>query len=114
MLTQTSLWMSNGGRSYAPWSSRHTAVLGIEESTTHFGDGRLASTADNDLTRDGYRTAVDLGGEVVIRYALGAIPLPEGWTEIAEIAIGDGSLTLTDAGGGSETVPFDSAFLPAG
>ena len=33
MLSQTSLWMSNGGRYYAPWSSRHRAVLGIEEST---------------------------------------------------------------------------------
>jgi hypothetical protein len=114
LLTQTSLWMSNGGRFYAPWSSRHLAVLGIEESTTHFGDGRLAATAANSLTRDGYRTAVDLGGEVVIRYALGAIPHPDGWSEIADITLGDGTLTLTDVGGGSETVPFDTAFLPAG
>ena len=33
ILGQTALWMSNGGRYYAPWSSRHLAVLGIEEAT---------------------------------------------------------------------------------
>ena len=48
MLCQTSLWMSNGGRFFAPWSSRHRAVLGIEEGTTFFGNGRLASAAENE------------------------------------------------------------------
>jgi hypothetical protein len=114
ILTQTSLWMSNGGRFFPPWNSRHTAVLGIEETTTYFGNGRLVSAGENDLSREGYRTAVELGPEVVVRYALGAIPVPDGWTEIADVKIGDGTLTLTDVGGGTETVPFDSAFLPAG
>ncbi len=111
MLCQTSLWMSNGGRSYAPWSSRHRAVLGIEESTTHFGDGRLASSAANGLSAAGYRTALPLGGEVVVRYALGAIPVPEGWSEVADVAVGDGTLTLTDVGGGTVRVGFDAGFL---
>ncbi|MFO1142703.1 MAG: hypothetical protein U1E59_09975 [Amaricoccus sp.] len=111
MLCQTSLWMSNGGRFFAPWSSRHKAVLGIEEGTTFFGNGRLASAAENDLTRQGYRTAVPLGGEVVVRYALGAIPVPEGWREVADVAIGDDGLTITDVGGGRETVGFHAGFL---
>lgn len=110
-LTQTSLWMSNGGRHYAPWSSRHLAVLGIEESTTHFGDGRLAAEAPNDLSRAGYRTAVPLSGEVVVRYALGAIPAPDGWSEIASITLGDGTLTLADSGGATEAAPFDTDFF---
>lgn len=110
-LCQTSLWLSNGGRSYAPWSSRHRAVLGIEESTTHFGDGRLASAGANALAAAGYRTALALGDEVVVRYALGAIPAPAGWTEIADLALGDGLLTLADVGGGTASVPFDTRFL---
>ena len=110
-LCQTSLWMSNGGRDYAPWSSRHRAVLGIEESTTHFGDGRLASAGANALSAAGYRTALALGGALAVRYALGAIPLPDGWTEIAGIAPGDGTLTLADVGGGTLSLPFDTRFF---
>ena len=113
MLPQTSLWMSNGGRSYAPWLSRHRAVLGIEESCTHFGDGHRLSAAPNDLTRAGYRTAVTLSPEkpTVVRYALGAIPADLSWTEVADIAVGAGRLTITDVSGASETVPFHSAFF---
>jgi hypothetical protein len=113
VLGQTSLWMSNGGRRYAPWSSRHKAVLGIEETCSHFGDGPMVSGGDNDLTRAGYRTAVVLGGRVDVRYALGAIPLPEGWSEIAEIVLSDGELALVDVSGRREAVPFNRAFLSA-
>lgn len=111
ILGQTSLWMSNAGRDYAPWSSRHVAVLGIEETCAHFGDGAAVSGGENDLTREGYRTAVELGGRVDVRYALGAIPVPEGWSEIADIELGERTLTLVDVGGGREAVPFDTAFV---
>ena len=111
VLCQTSLWMSNGGRHYPPWSSRHRAVLGIEEATAHFGDGRIVSAAANALSAAGYRTALPLGGERVVRYALGAIPVPDGWREVADIALADGALTLTDIGGGTARVPFDASFL---
>ncbi|MEQ1956537.1 hypothetical protein [Mesorhizobium sp. CN2-181] len=113
LLCQTTLWMSNGGRDYAPWNGRHKAVLGIEESCTHFGDGQSASTAPNELSRAGYRTAITLNstGAVAIRYALGAIAAPRGWSEVADIEIEDGHLTLTDIAGGREYVPFDSGFF---
>ncbi len=111
MLCQTSLWMSNGGRRYPPWSSRHRAVLGIEEGTTHFGDGPRVSATANALSEHGYRTAIPLGGAVVVRYALGAIPCPTGWREVAAVTLADGAATLVDAGGGAVTVPFDSGFF---
>jgi len=113
MLPQTSLWMSNGGRSYAPWLSRHTAVLGIEESCTHYGDGHRLSAAPNDLSKAGYRTAVTLTPErpTVVRYALGAIPADPAWSEVTDIALGTGELVLTDAGGATARVPFDTAFF---
>ena len=62
-------------------------MLGIEEGCSHFGDGRLVSGAPNAIPSAGYRTAVDLSpeGEVVVRYALGAIPAPAGWSEIADV-----------------------------
>lgn len=111
VLCQTSLWMSNGGRSYAPWSSRHAAVLGIEEMCAHFGDGPGVSGSENDLTREGYRTSVALGGRLDVRYALGAIPMPAGWSEVADVEIANGTLTLFDAAGGTASLPFDSGFL---
>ena len=80
-------------------------------ATAHFGDGRLVSAAANALSAAGYRTALPLGGERVVRYALGAIPVPDGWREVADIALGDGALTLTDVGGGTARVPFDASFL---
>ena len=35
----TLFWMSNGGRSAAPWNSRHTGRLGIEEVCSYFSHG---------------------------------------------------------------------------
>lgn len=112
-LCQTSVWMSNGGRFYAPWLSRHRAVLGLEESCSYFGEGHRASVAANDLAQAGYRTAVTLdpGGELTVRYACGGIVPDPSWTEIADIAVGGGHLTITDIGGGSVAVPFDPDFL---
>ncbi|HMN88063.1 MAG TPA: hypothetical protein PKA74_19065, partial [Bauldia sp.] len=106
LLPQTSLWMSDGGRHYAPWLSRHTAVLGIEESCTHYGDGHRLSAAENDLSRAGYRPAVTLSPEepTVVRYALGAIPADPAWSVVADIALADGALVITDAGGATARV----------
>ena len=112
-LPQTSLWFSNAGRFYAPWLSRHRAVLGIEETCSHFADGHRASIAPNELSAAGYRTAValDTYGETTISYACGAIPAEPGWTEVADISIGDSCLAISDVGGGSVSVPFDVGFF---
>jgi hypothetical protein len=111
VLPQTSLWMSNGGRPFAPWNSRHTNVLGIEESCTHFGDGLAAAAGESDLSRAGYRTSVDLSGGVTVRYALGAVPLPAGFTRVADIARVAGGIELVDVSGARHPVPFDTAFF---
>jgi hypothetical protein len=113
VLGQTVLWMSNGGRSYAPWSSRHRAVLGLEEGATYFAEGHRASTEPNDFTRQGYKTALTLAphGETVVRYALGAIPADPSWTEVADITLGDGTLTIKDIDGDHKTIPYDSNFF---
>lgn len=111
VLCQTTLWMSNGGRPFAPWNGRHTHVLGIEESCSHFGDGEEASARDNDLSRAGYRTAVDLGAEVVVRYALGAVPLPPDFSRVVDVSRTPQGIELVDAGGARHGVPFDTGFF---
>ena len=72
-LPGTTLWMSNGGRDYAPWNGRHTGVLGIEECCSYFHLGHKASTTANPLSDLGYPTAIKLGTAkpVRIRYAFG-------------------------------------------
>jgi hypothetical protein len=108
-LPETLLWMSNGGRDYAPWSGRHSYVLGIEEAASSFhisgerADGHDAARA----------TGVELreGAQSVIRYAFGAIPSPQGWTRVSEVEVSDGTLKLIDAGGDSRILAFDSGFF---
>jgi hypothetical protein len=104
-LPETILWMSNGGRSYSPWNSRHRAVVGIEEAATAMhatGDlGGAGSTSSAGLA-----TGLDLGGETAIRYAFGAIAVPSGWSEIARVEAAEDLLTLHDIGGGSVALPF--------
>ncbi|MGE0004672.1 MAG: hypothetical protein AB7S92_03690 [Parvibaculaceae bacterium] len=99
-LPHTVLWMSNGGRSYAPWNGRHRAVIGIEEASL---DHRLIEDP-----RDG-ASGLALGGDgrtATVRYALGAVPAPAGWTEVADIRLGRDGITLVDAGGDERRVPF--------
>jgi len=106
VLSQTSLWMSNGGRTYAPWNGVHENVLGIEEGCS----GYSAGSGGNLLP---VRTALwlDRPGGLTVRYALGAIPLPEGFREVAAVEISANDLVLQDVGGARETLPFDVRFF---
>jgi hypothetical protein len=108
-LPETLLWMSNGGRDYAPWSGRHICVLGIEEAASSFHvNGERAGG------RDAARaTGVELrvGAQSVIRYAFGAIPVPPTWTRVANMEVMNETLKLIDASGDSRTFAFDGGFF---
>jgi hypothetical protein len=101
-LPHTVLWMSNGGRSYSPWNSRHRPVIGMEEAVVGF---HLAGGGDT----DGLPTGLTLGDgkTTAIRYAFGAIAAPQGWTEVGDIQIAADTITLTDVGGDARVLPFD-------
>ena len=101
VLPQTILWMSNGGRYYTPWNSRHLAVIGIEEGAADLGISLDTAGAKRDQP-----SGITLGGNVAIRYAFGAIPAPRGWTRVNDIAVEAGKITLTDEGGDSRTLAF--------
>ncbi len=49
-LPQTMLWMSNGGRDFAPWCGQHVGVLGIEEARALGSEGWSAAIRPNRLT----------------------------------------------------------------
>lgn len=107
-LPETILWMSNGGRRYAPWLGRHTCVLGIEEAATscHL-NGEFSST--DERSTYGLATGMRLQPSTVqdIRYGFGAVPVPSGWSEVEDISVDRTSLTLSDVGGDHMTLPFD-------
>jgi hypothetical protein len=50
------LWISNRGRAYAPWNSRHVA-LGVEPINAAFDLGPAVSSAPNPISATGTATA---------------------------------------------------------
>lgn len=114
VLPGTVLWLSNGGRTYAPWSSRHRHVIGIEEVRSYFASGHAASIADNPLSRRGIPTAFDLkpDGRVVINYLFGVAPAPAGFGAVTEIRPDGDGISITD-GETSIHAPVDLSFLSA-
>ncbi|ODT06168.1 MAG: hypothetical protein ABS58_12800 [Mesorhizobium sp. SCN 65-20] len=109
-LPVTMLWISNGGRFYAPWNGRN-GVLGIEDGRTALGHS--ASLGDNWLKREGVETAFTLGGTVAIRHVVGAVSSESGEPPSAVTAAA-GRLRLEFASGATREVPFDDAFLGVG
>lgn len=110
VLPVTMLWMSNGGRDYAPWNGRHTGVLGIEDARAS-SDGHTASLGDNELTRQGVPTAFELGGEIVVRQAFGAIPLAQTHVPVADVRMEAERVVIAFADGTKRELPFDGSFL---
>lgn len=110
-LPVTMLWISNGGRDYAPWSGRHRGVLGIEDGRTAIG--HAASLGDNWLKREGVATAFDLaeGRRVAFRQAIGTTAA-DGVPPSA-ITTASGKLRLAWPEGATMEMPFDDAFLAA-
>lgn len=111
-LPVTMLWMSNGGRDYAPWSSRHTGVLGIEDGRAS-PLGHADSIRENTLGRKGVATAFDLeeGQDVVIRQVIGACAIAPGEGAVVDVTAGTDALLLHLEGGESRSLPFDTTFL---
>jgi hypothetical protein len=113
VLGNTTLWLSNGGRSYAPWNSRHRRVIGIEDMTGFFHLGHRASLAPNAVTAAGYPTTVALAAErpTVVRYAFGVVAVPAGFTRVARLEAESTGVTLCDAAGTTVRTAADVAWV---
>ena len=112
VLPVTMLWMSNGGRDYAPWSGRHTEVLGIEDARAS-PLGHAHSCVENDWNRNGIPTAFQLAEArtVTMRQVIGGCSVDPGEPGISDIAPGPGRLALKGAGGFSRSLSYDESFL---
>lgn len=109
----TMLWMSNGGRGYAPWGGRHDGVLGIEDGCAAGAEGHRAALGDNAEAREGVATSVSLqsGGQVVLRHAIAVLKQPQGWRGVAAVRVGEDRLTVAGIGGEALELPFDGTYF---
>ncbi|MCG7506435.1 hypothetical protein [Mesorhizobium retamae] len=109
----TMLWISNGGRDYAPWNGRHRGVLGIEDGRTAVG--HAASLGDNWLKREGIATAFELDPErrVAFRHVIGALAAGEGKV-VGDVTASAGRLHVTSVGNVVLDAPYDAEFLGIG
>jgi hypothetical protein len=88
VLRNTILWISNGGRHYAPWSGRHVNVMGIEDTTSYFHEGIASSLRPNGLTRMGIPTAIKLDSKAptTISHIMGVASIPRGFDHVADVS----------------------------
>jgi len=115
ILRSTIFWLSNGGRHYAPWSSRHVGVLGLEEVTSYFHEGLAESATRNPLNKLGFSTAFKLDAKHPLRvnYIMACLPTPAGFDGVKRIEPDDAgeSVTLISKSGKRVKARVDLAFL---
>lgn len=113
VLRHTILWISNGGRHYAPWNGRHTGVLGIEDTTSYFHFGLAESARPNPLNRRGHPTSATLTPRqpLAVNYIVGVAAIPRGFDRVKTIAPTPGGIALVADSGRRAECPLDLGFL---
>lgn len=113
VLTGTVFWISNGGRHYAPWSSRHINVLGLEEVTSYFHLGLAESAKKNPFNTKGIDTALKLSPTrpLAINYIMAVAAVPRGFDRVRRIQLQRDSVTLYSDSNKRVQVALDSDFL---
>lgn len=113
VLRHTVLWISNGGRHYAPWNGRHTAVMGIEDTTSYFHLGLAESAKPNALSRAGLPTTLTLNPKkpTVVNYIVGVAAIPAGFDRVKEIRAVKSGIELVAANGKRTSCALDVGFL---
>jgi hypothetical protein len=113
VLRHTILWISNGGRHYAPWNGRHTGVLGIEDTTSYFHYGLAESAKPNPLSRAGHPTTLALSPKkpTVVDYVIGVAAIPEKFDRVRDLVPAGDGLDLIAANGRRAHVAVDLSAL---
>lgn len=113
VLRHTILWLSNGGRHYAPWNGRHVNVLGVEEVTSYFHLGLAESARANPLSKAGIPTSVTLSPRTPFRVAtiLAVVPIPAGFDMVESVHAMKGGVELRSASGKCARATMDLAFV---
>lgn len=109
----TMFWLSNGGRSAAPWNSHHRARLGIEDICSHFCDS--VDISRQDLLKEwDIPTSRNFNSSqpTTLRYIQAVTAVPENFGRISQIKPnGDNSLSIIDEKGMSFTTAVDWSAL---
>lgn len=109
----TALWMSNGGRSSAPWNGRHSARIGIEEICSHFSDG-VDKSRQNSLAAQGVSTTRRFRPDETVSLAIvqAVAPVPADFGKVVGITPKDDStVTVTGGSGAVVVVTIDWKFV---
>lgn len=118
LLRNTIFWISNGGRHYPPWSSRHVNVIGLEEVTAYFHLGLAESVRPNSLAEKGYLTYLTLNPKqpLVVPYIMAVAAIPAGFDRLAAIEASSDkkSVTLKAESGKQAVAPLELDFLGTG
>ena len=118
ILRETLFWISNGGRHYPPWNSRHINVMGLEEVTSYFAIGLAESARKNPFSQKGFPTCLTLNPRkpLVVPYIMGIAGIPTGFDHVASIRAvpGKRAILLTSANGGQVETAVDIDFLHVG
>lgn len=109
----TLLWVSNGGRTQAPWSSRHFGRMGIEDVHSHFADGLDSARADKLAERGISTTRAFRADETTTLRVVHAVAFtPKGFGRVADIDLSTpGTATLRDDAGTTVSVQVDWQFV---
>ena len=117
VLRETVFWISNGGRHYPPWSSRHVNVMGLEEVTSYFHYGLAESARQNPVSRKGFPTCLRLDSRkpLVVNYIMGVAMIPAGFDRVASIQVAPGNqgVVLKSASGRQAVAAVNVDFLRA-
>lgn len=109
----TLFWLSNGGRSAAPWNSRHTARIGIEEVCSHFCDGIDISRKDllRNLAIPTTRN-FSKNSSTTLRNIQAVAAVPASFGKVTSITpAGDSQVCMTGENGDSVTIPLNWNFV---
>ncbi len=113
VLPSTILWLSNGGRHYAPWNGRHVNVMGLEEVCSYFHYGLSESVKPNPLSKRGVPTFAKLDPKhpKTINYIMAVASVPNTFTHVDRIEREDDGVTIIDRSGRRVQCRIDTAFL---
>lgn len=118
VLRETVFWISNGGRHYPPWSSRHVNVMGLEEVTSYYAIGLAESARENPVSKKGLPTyvALDAKKPLVVPYIMGVAAVPAGFDHVASIEAvpRKRAIVLKSESGKRAEAAADVGFLHAG
>jgi len=114
VLASTILWISNGGRHYAPWNGRHVNILGIQDVTAYFHVGLAESAGRNHLQQQGIPTFIDMNPNrpLEVNYIMGIAPIPADFDHVADICHAKaGVIEIRSRSGAAVRTQVDLKFL---